>query len=177
MLNSIRIRLDITTLDLSLSLEDRARLLARDPFEHIHIQLLHFFLFFSYSATNLFVQFIPKSSASLKQRCRSRNDATIHVREIHDLFFHFSISFFFFRSFIIFILSLDLKCLIRMEKFVEIYIQIKTINFPKLPDISRRGFEGRTIERLIISHSLLLKISFPLTRENTTTKFITVLWD
>lgn len=99
MLNSIRIRLDITTLDLSLSLEDRARLLARDPFEHIHIQLLHFFLFFSYSATNLFVQFIPKSSASLKQRCRSRNDATIHVREIHDLFFHFSISFFFFSFF------------------------------------------------------------------------------
>lgn len=64
-----------------------------------------------------------------------------------------------------------------MEKFVEIYIQIKAINFPKLPDISRRGFEGRTIERLIFSHSLLLKISFPLTRENTTTKFITVLWD
>lgn len=45
------------------------------------------------------MQFIPKSSASLKQRCRSRNDATIHVREIHDLFFHFSISFFFFSFF------------------------------------------------------------------------------
>ena len=177
MLNSIRIRLDITTLDLSLSLEDRARLLARDPFEHIHVQLLHFFLFFLFShefIRAIYSKILRVTQAEMSFSKRCDDPRTRNPRSFLPFFYFF---FFFFRSFIIFILSLDLKCLIRMEKFVEIYIQIKAINFPKLPDISRRGFEGRTIERLIISHSLLLKISFPLTRENTTTKFITVLWD
>lgn len=75
---------------------------------------------------NLFVQFIPKSSVSLKQRCRFRNDAMIHVREIHDFFFSF------FPSFIIFILSfdLDLKYLIR-GKICRNLIYIQSNKFPK----------------------------------------------
>ena len=97
MLNSIRIRLDITTLDLSLSLEDRARLLARDPFEHI--QLLHFFLFFLFShefirAIYSKILRVTQAEMSFSKRCddpRTRNPRSF----LPFFYFFFFFSFFY----------------------------------------------------------------------------------